>query len=113
MARIAAIIGERLASFGDKLPFICSRMQGQHQDPESTRVTNFTVGLNSPEEVDAPASRPDDKFADSPRGIGPPVGVLAGKAFIVVIVPAEDKGCARLVERFPESSVCAITAMPA
>ena len=73
-------------------------MERQFQDAISIVIAYFTVGLgNSQRAVRVLAPSADHEFANAVLQICFPIGVLRGKALIVVIMAANDNFDSRMV----------------
>ena len=91
MAGSRAGIPEFLARLRNKLPVVAFRMERQFQDAKGIVIAHFTVGLgNSQRPVRVLAASTDHEFADAVLRICLSIGVLGGKALIVVIMPTND-----------------------
>ena len=84
-------IGEGFAGFGNELPIVAIRPQGQFEDTESVGVAQFAVRDDCSEGPLVLAASANDKFPNTARGIGNAVRALRSEALVVVIMPVHDE----------------------
>ena len=106
-----ALIGEALPGYGDKLPAIAGGVERQLQHTIGVIATDFAVGNGRAKRVERPAARADHKLANPTCCIRHTVGVLGGKAFIIMVVTAENEVGAIVIERLPDGRHTGFIAM--
>src|SRR5215212_10834334 len=98
---LAAGVVTGVAGLRHESPLVRVGGQAQAEDAERVRDPDLAVGLGRDEVPQARAAGPDHELAH-PGGIGRPVGVLRGKALVVVVVAAEQQLDAVVAQRAEE-----------
>src|SRR5215213_9259047 len=77
---------EAFTLHGDKLPIVSLLLQAEFEHAEGLVVVDLRVGDRVWYLIEAPAPGAHHKLPDAILGIHPPLGVLRGKALVVVVV---------------------------
>src|SRR5258708_15044277 len=80
VAGAAAGIGEALPLFGNKLPVVGTRLEGELQYAKGRGIAQFAVGLRRAERAGSLAAGANDEFANAALGIGGPPSRVRGAA---------------------------------
>ena len=86
MAPDDAGVAKDLAAHGDKLPIVSLLLQAEFEHAVGVVVVDLRVGDRVRDLIETPAPGADHKLPDAILGIYPPLGVLRGKALVVVVV---------------------------
>src|SRR5258708_32409430 len=85
-AGAAAGIGEALPLFGNKLPVVGTRLEGELQYAKGRGIAQFAVGLRRAERAVILAAGANDEFANAALGIGGAIRRLRGEAVGIMVV---------------------------
>src|SRR6266851_6378998 len=102
VAGAAAGIGEALPLFGNKLPVVGTRLEGELQYAKGRRIAQFAVGLWRAERAVILAAGANDEFANAAHGIGSATRRLRGEALVIVVVAADNHVGVGFIECLPK-----------
>src|SRR5690348_14200686 len=79
-------VGEGLAGLGHELPRVAVGVEGELHHSEGVVVTDFAVGQDRAEAVEAGSARSDDEVPEAARVVELSAGVHRGEPFVLVVV---------------------------